>query len=113
MSESTLSQNTELAAGRISEPSATASCALPMTHRLMSLAEVADALGVGTSTIYRWTAGGVDDFPRQVQFGPTRKNGKSSRAFWDRAEIESWIEKQLAKPRRVPQTVVIAVCHPA
>lgn len=113
MSESTLSQSTQFAAGRTSEPSATSSCALPMTQRLMPLQEVADACGVGTSTIYRWAAGGIDGFPLQVQFGTTRKNGRSAKAFWDRAEIEAWIEKQLAKPRRVPQTVVIAVCQPA
>lgn len=56
-----------------------------MPREVLSLAEVADALGVSARTIQRWVRAGV--FPK-----PFRPSGRLGRPRWRRADIELFVK---------------------
>jgi len=64
----------------------------------MTAHEVSTLIRIAMSTLHAWVAAGR--FPAPVNFG-LRSNGRACVAAWVRAEVEAWIEEQIAKPRTV------------
>ena len=64
----------------------------PSDEKYLKVGEVAEALGVARTTIYRWVDSG--HFPKPLVFGP--ENDKNSTTRWLRTEIDDWIR---ARPR--------------
>jgi len=58
----------------------------------LKVGEVAEALGVARTTIYKWVRTG--HFPKPLVLGP--ENDKNSTTRWLRTEIDDWIR---ARPR--------------
>lgn len=81
-------------------PSAQLAPAAETVSPFMTIAEIFGLTRVrSASTIYAWIALPNDPFPAAVSLGRIRSNGKACTALWVRAEVEAWIERQIAKPR--------------
>lgn len=72
----------------------------------MTRDEVLRVTCVCLSTLYVWMNAGY--FPACRSLGPKRSSGHAGKAVWSRAEVNAWIDAQMAKPGTVGPTAKLA-----